>query len=466
MSAAYQGNADAVRSLLDKGANVNEKDSAGRTALFVAAQEGHADITQLLIDNGAEINAKKGSGWTILMSAAFFNHADVVRILLDKGADVNSKDSEGGTVLSLSAQEGHADVVRLLLDKCADVNTRDNYGQTPLILASSQGHADIVRILLDKGADVNAGTDKGYTALIESAWPGFVDVMKILLEKGANIAAKDKEGTTALTVAARNLHEDAVRFLIEHGADVNAADKYGIKALMGAASAYINTKTNEIGTSQVQAVFNQDGNVTAIISRGGTRYGDDGQPGYYGVSGGKLNPGSGLAAPQEKAANALLAPMKEEPNAEKGVGIESYEGSRHRMVSLSGIPMYTNAELINKYLNEHVFDATKYPTRGAGGRHATWEDNYSDDSGKTGAVYKDQDRSPLGIPPPSGRYSHPGFGIQQIERQNHGAINPYDGTFYAPAGQGLVNTRDGTYYTPAGPNGYINTRDGQFVPAH
>ncbi len=313
-------------------------------------------------------------------------------------------------------------------------------------------HTDVVRILLDKGADVNAETDKGYTALIESAWPGFVDVMKILIEKGANIEAKDKEGTTALMVAARNLHEDAVRFLIEHDANVNAADKYGIKALMGAASAYINTKTNESGTSQVQRFFNQNGNVTAIISRGGTRYGDDGQPGYYGVSGGKLKTGSGLAAPQEKSANALLAPMKEEPNAEKGVGIESYEGSRHRMVRPSGIaedlpdsvlpPTHTNAELINKYLNKLS----------------------SDDSDRNGSISEDQDRSPRAMPRPSGRY-YPGFGIQEIEGQNHGAINPYDGTFYAPAGQGLVNTRDGTYYTPAGPNGYINTRGGQFIPA-
>lgn len=39
MSAAYQGNADAVRGLLDKCANVNERDSAGGTALFVALRK-------------------------------------------------------------------------------------------------------------------------------------------------------------------------------------------------------------------------------------------------------------------------------------------------------------------------------------------------------------------------------------------------------------------------------------------
>jgi len=46
-----------------------------------------------------------------------------------------------------------------------------------------------------------------------------------------------------------------------------------------------------------------------------------------------------------------------------------------------------------------------------------------------------------------------------------GAVDPRTGTFYAPAGEGLVNTKDGRYLSPAGPNGYIDTRTGEFVPA-
>ena len=50
---------------------------------------------------------------------------------------------------------------------------------------------------------------------------------------------------------------------------------------------------------------------------------------------------------------------------------------------------------------------------------------------------------------------------------SRGAVNAVTGEFYAPAGGGnLVGTRDGTLFTPAGPSGYINSRTGQFVPAH
>ena len=56
--------------------------------------------------------------------------------------------------------------------------------------------------------------------------------------------------------------------------------------------------------------------------------------------------------------------------------------------------------------------------------------------------------------------------MRDRQKQNRGAINPYTGEYYAPSGSGYVGTRDGTYYAPAGPNGVVNTRTGEFIPAH
>lgn len=52
-----------------------------------------------------------------------------------------------------------------------------------------------------------------------------------------------------------------------------------------------------------------------------------------------------------------------------------------------------------------------------------------------------------------------------VNKVNQGAINPYTGEYYAPAGSGYVDRR-GTYYTPAGPNGVINTQTGEYSPMH
>jgi len=69
IDAAFGGDAVAVRSLLDKGANVNAKTSEGGTALIVAAVMRHADVMRVLLDRGADVNARSNGGHTALLLA-------------------------------------------------------------------------------------------------------------------------------------------------------------------------------------------------------------------------------------------------------------------------------------------------------------------------------------------------------------------------------------------------------------
>ncbi len=55
--AAIYGDAEAVKSLLAKGADVNAKDKGGGTALMMAINNNHAGVVRLLIDKGADVNA-------------------------------------------------------------------------------------------------------------------------------------------------------------------------------------------------------------------------------------------------------------------------------------------------------------------------------------------------------------------------------------------------------------------------
>ena len=52
--------------LLDKGANIDDKDNNGSTALTKAAFQGHKEIVELLLDKGANINEKDNYGSTAL----------------------------------------------------------------------------------------------------------------------------------------------------------------------------------------------------------------------------------------------------------------------------------------------------------------------------------------------------------------------------------------------------------------
>ena len=166
------------------------KDNDGRTALLVVASKPPADqgpsaefamaraagaaagaeeflgpVVQALLAKGADVNDKDSNGETALMWASRFGHLGVVQVLLAKGADVNAKMGNGRTALMVASSNAfdwiyhlehldqRLDVVQALLAKGADVNAKDNDGATALMLASSSGLLDVVQALLAKGAD-------------------------------------------------------------------------------------------------------------------------------------------------------------------------------------------------------------------------------------------------------------------------------------------------------------------------
>src|SRR5208337_5502443 len=97
--AAKRGDLPEIKSLLDKGAEVNAKNDNGSTALMAASLQGHPEIVQALLAKGAEVNAKNNNGSTALMAACLQGHREIVEALLAKGAEVNVKNNNGSTAL-------------------------------------------------------------------------------------------------------------------------------------------------------------------------------------------------------------------------------------------------------------------------------------------------------------------------------------------------------------------------------
>ncbi len=85
--AVRKGDAAAVTSLLDKGADVNAKFRYGATALFKAAERGNLEVAKVLIDRGADVKVKDTFyGATAMTWALDGKHVPVIRLLLEKGA--------------------------------------------------------------------------------------------------------------------------------------------------------------------------------------------------------------------------------------------------------------------------------------------------------------------------------------------------------------------------------------------
>lgn len=256
--AAVVGDLDAIRVLLDHGADVNGRSRvSGATPLHMAVvpklKPGLLKPTvELLLARGANLEAKDNDGRTPLHAAAEGSTPEAVGLLLSKGANVNARDGAQQTPLHAIADKAWHDkreIVALLLTKHPDVNATDVVGYTPLHLLAkmrlgltadevrSNTHpaaADARRLLKDQveaaslliasGAIVNARDDYKGTPLHWAAWSNSEALAELLLRSGADKNARDKLDRAPLHRAAEKGSLEVTELLVRAGADLAARD--------------------------------------------------------------------------------------------------------------------------------------------------------------------------------------------------------------------------------------------------
>merc|ERR1711899_36826 len=143
-----------MKRLLQKGADVNAKDSYDYTPIMYAAKGTSSkalDAVKYLVKKGAELNAKNYYDSTAVELAVLADNGEIVKFLVQKGAE-----DDLSNLLMLAVRYGKelTKSVKVLVNLGADVNkvcqhTKD----TMLIIAAQKNHMEIVKILLEKGAD-------------------------------------------------------------------------------------------------------------------------------------------------------------------------------------------------------------------------------------------------------------------------------------------------------------------------
>jgi ankyrin repeat protein len=260
--------------LLEHGADIEARDFAQQTPLFVAAKSGALEIAELLLAQGADIEARDHFQATPLMVSVLGGNLELVQHLVGQGADIYAVDEKGanalwGSVANMKpeilayllsqgvaidiesdellptlhvacgrpADEGNkadvSEIIRLLLVNGADANARDvHYNSVPLHYAAQAANPDAVQLLLEYGADVNAiGHAINVTPLHFAASSAGVECVKLLLENGADIEIKDGEGHLPIEVASNGreqIRKDEVQLeedLGLSGEQMNAEDR-------------------------------------------------------------------------------------------------------------------------------------------------------------------------------------------------------------------------------------------------
>jgi len=153
-----KGDIAGVRLCKRLGVDVNEPsrwgwrhECTGETPLTAAAQNGRVDVVRYLLEHGAQINQPDGFGDTAVINACFSGDLSLVELLVGEGGDPTFK-GDGGTALHMAAALGHIHIMEFLLKAGLPVDIPDKNGRPPLYAASMNGNLEGARFLVAHGA--------------------------------------------------------------------------------------------------------------------------------------------------------------------------------------------------------------------------------------------------------------------------------------------------------------------------
>lgn len=264
LAALIKGDDSLVISLIDQGADVEEINSEGRTALIISAANGSLEIINTLLHAGANVNATSEKGWTALMVTIKNADLKTADLLLRNGADVNHLSPDRWTALAEATIQGQSALMEKLLDYGADPETKSSHDWTPLMHAAYRGDEVGVRLLLNAGANSNESSQRDETAILLAAAGGHTEIVRTLLEAGSapepywvssaseKTGPRDTAGSSAsgkmidvggpegrsvnlgwtpLMLACQNGCEEMVRMLLDRGVSLKPKSPYGKMAI-------------------------------------------------------------------------------------------------------------------------------------------------------------------------------------------------------------------------------------------
>lgn len=241
--AAWRGKPDAVKVLIENGADIDLLDDCNDSPLMLAIRSGHVEVVRLLLRHGAEMS------YSIQREQSEAERREIVRMRAEARQRLQSPEERAKLIRVLAivepalarpdeeffrppqVMEFHAidecesfEVLKVLIDEFqASPNRVDDCGSCPLKRFVEANDQEAVRWLLAHGA-VPDCTSNGETALFRAVWQGNSEIIQVLIEAGANVNQRNGDLLVPLHYART---ADVARLLIKHGADSDLRDEFG-----------------------------------------------------------------------------------------------------------------------------------------------------------------------------------------------------------------------------------------------
>jgi len=202
-------NENLTREMIDRDINLQIRNDYNNTPLHEAAYAGNLDAVKILLEKGASIDIRGHFGNYPIHTAARRKQDKIVHFLHEQGANLECSDWRGSTPLALAVFEGAYTTIDLLFALNANKETRDHYGYTILHHAAEADNPDMIEYLYSKfKLNLEATDHYARTPLLVAAWTGKEKAIKKLIALGANYRAIDNKGRNMFHCFARQGRED------------------------------------------------------------------------------------------------------------------------------------------------------------------------------------------------------------------------------------------------------------------
>jgi ankyrin repeat protein len=320
--------------LLAQGADIDETDGLDLTPLHYAAFRGDLETVRFLLDHGADTNIQHGYLGTPVSIAALRNHADVAKLMLERGADTSISTRHLGTALHCACFSGSIATVKSILSRepegqeavvslgvmsmISDPNLETHKLATLLkpeslsveqevrcshvSMAADRCHFDVLGLLMDSSRILDTAgntskqsrSSKSHENPLTEPWSlvdrHTVEIKRRFNEHPRNESNKSYASTssawstlgfplaaqtlappkpTLLMWAAASMKPDLIEYLLEAGASVEAKDHKGRTAVHYAASPFEDADLRN-ACSSIQRLVNAGATMTVASCALGT----------------------------------------------------------------------------------------------------------------------------------------------------------------------------------------------------
>jgi ankyrin repeat protein len=274
--AAREGHVEAVRLLLDSGADPERNGLNDRNMIEMSREHGHEQIAQLL----EQERARRGrimaqSADHPIHKASALGELDTIRALLNADPSLLHLGSRRGlTPLHCAAIGGSRAAVNFLLDRGANIHARNPADLEPIDFTITGEHPtvreEVARLLILRGAT--------YDLTIAAALGDFAAVRQMLNENPARIREARPHGRRPLSAAIELGHDDVARLLLErganprwdepdapHGTSVHAASRMGNISMLKLLLEHGADPNEEIDSASSPMVFAASSEIRAVL---------------------------------------------------------------------------------------------------------------------------------------------------------------------------------------------------------